>query len=204
VANSPPGVIEQQNLFVDKGKLVRGTEMVTDFDYCLLGVERYATILEAATQTAPDLFEESWQLVVRAFDNEEDATAPAKAMRKLASAIRGSPDLIEADRAAVLGGYIAKYKSNIDANRAVADATRGGAASLASAISAASSNARNSGHNALSAQLSAIYGMLEGERTDAPILAAAAEVRKAILPHGIEESGALVDALVQSTWFDAG
>lgn len=202
VANAPPGVVDQQNLSVDKGKLVRGTEMVTDFDYCLLGVERYATILEEANQTAPDLFEEGWQLVVKAFDNEDDAGAPAKALRKLASAIRGSPDLIEADRVAVLGGYIAKYKSIVDANKAIADATRGAAESLASAISAASSQASNRGHNALSAQLSAIYATLEGKWADVPILTTAAEVRQAILPHGIEETGALVDALVQSTYFD--
>jgi hypothetical protein len=199
VASAPPGVVEREELSVDEGELRRGMDLVTEFDYCLLAIERYSTILETDTQTAPDLFEEGWQEVVKTFDNQDDAAAPAKALRKLGSAIRGSPELIEADRVAVLGGYIAKYKSEVDANKAIADAMKGGADSLSTAVSTESTRARDRGENALSAQLSAIYGTLNRDWASASILTTAAEVRRAILPYGIEEPGALMDALLQST-----
>lgn len=167
VGNTRPGTVEAENLTVAGGKLCRGTKLVTDFDYCLVAIERHASILEDATNTAPDLFDEGWQEVVRAFDGD-DAGAPPRALRKLVGAVRGSPDLIEADRAAVMAGYFALYKTEKLVRDRFTDVTRGEGRSLEGAISAEIEREENSGRATVSSQLSTIYDAIARAEQPSP------------------------------------
>lgn len=108
VANAPVDAVTSQDLTVRHGRLCRGGKIVTDFDYCLIAIERYDSVIEQAAGIAPDLFDESWQNVLRGF-GDGDIEAAGRAMKSLAVAIRGSPDLIEADKVAVLAGYLSLY-----------------------------------------------------------------------------------------------
>jgi hypothetical protein len=80
--------------------------LVNSFDYCLLGVQRRESVIEA-TNTAPDLFGTNWSQVVDAFgDSIEEAS---KAFKRLQRIIYGSTDLIARDRDALLAGYLVEY-----------------------------------------------------------------------------------------------
>jgi len=83
------------------------SSLVTDFDYCLLGVQRRETVIEI-TSTAPDMFGTYWSEVIDAFG--ESAEAADKAFKRLRRIIYGSTELIARDRDALLAGYLVEYK----------------------------------------------------------------------------------------------
>ena len=79
--------------------------LVTDFDYCLLAVQRRETVIEASG-TAPDLLGTQWEEVMEAFNEQEGAALAA--FRKLQRTIYGSA-LIARDRDALLAGYLLEF-----------------------------------------------------------------------------------------------
>lgn len=109
VSNAPENSPYKGRLFVSGARLRKGeateSPLVTEFDYCLLAVQRRETVIEAGG-TAPDLFGVQWDEVMNAF-GEEDGAAK-KAFQKLQRTIYGS-ELIARDRDAALGGYLLEF-----------------------------------------------------------------------------------------------
>ncbi len=110
VSNAPEDSPVKGKLFVSGGRLRHGAEttsrLVTDFDYCLVSVQRLETLVDA-NSTAPDLFGTQWQEVIEAFDGEPGTAAAA--FRKLQRAVYGSTQLIPRDRDALVAGYLVEY-----------------------------------------------------------------------------------------------
>jgi hypothetical protein len=110
VSNAPEDSPLKGKLFVSGGRLRKGEEpdapLVTDFDYCLLAIQRHETVVEASS-TAPDLFGTQWLEVVGAFDGPQGAAEAA--FKRLQRTIYGSTELIARDRDAVLAGYLLEY-----------------------------------------------------------------------------------------------
>lgn len=113
-ANASRATADPATLRVVKGRLCwpknggKNGEMVTDFDYCLLAIEHFKTVVESASGMAPVLFPEQWKAVTAAIGDKKQQAA-ADAFDRLQGAILNSPDLIEADRVSLLGGYQARY-----------------------------------------------------------------------------------------------
>lgn len=77
-----------------------GGKAVVQFDHALLALEQYDTIIQKGTGLAPALFQSQWSAVLKAPHDQ------AKAMLgRLQDAIAASPDVTEADRIALIGGY---------------------------------------------------------------------------------------------------
>jgi hypothetical protein len=108
VSNADENSPLKSKLLVSGGRLRdSNSSQVTDFDYCLLGVQRHETLIEA-TNTAPDLFGTYWSEVIEAFD--DSAEAAGKAFKRLQRIVYGSTDLIARDRDALIAGYLLEYK----------------------------------------------------------------------------------------------
>ncbi len=139
VTSAPDDAASKRNLCVSGGRLRRGkapdSPLVTDFDYCLIAVQRRETVVDE-DHTAPDLFGEQWAQVISAF---EDATGgnPLGAFRRLQATIYGSPDLIARDRDAALAGYLVEYNkaTALFGHAPAGDVTRGPVTTVASALS---------------------------------------------------------------------
>jgi hypothetical protein len=110
VSNAPEDSTAKGNLFVSGGRLRRSeaphSPVVTEFDYCLLAVQRRETVVETSS-TAPDLFGNQWLEVVDSFDGPEGASQ--RAFKRLQRTIYGSAELIARDRDALLAGYLVEY-----------------------------------------------------------------------------------------------
>lgn len=107
VSNAPENSPVKGKLEVSGGRLRDAqSALVTDFDYCLVGVQRRETLLES-TGTAPDLFGAEWAQVIDGFG---EPGAADKAFKRLQRIIYGSTDLIARDRDALLAGYLVEYK----------------------------------------------------------------------------------------------
>jgi hypothetical protein len=85
---------------------------IVEFDHALLALERYDTVVEK-TGLAPTLFEQSWKVTREAIGSGDKNVASAT-FDKLRSAIFASPDITEADRVALLGGYEKIYQGLAD------------------------------------------------------------------------------------------
>jgi hypothetical protein len=109
VSNAPENSPYKGKLFVSGARLRKGEEidspLVTDFDYCLLAVQRRETVIEAGG-TAPDLLGTQWDEVIAGFDGPDGAALAA--FRKLQRTIYGA-ELIARDRDAVLAGYLLEF-----------------------------------------------------------------------------------------------
>lgn len=106
VANVGPEAFDPSVARVVKGRLcwpenVKNGQPVVEFDHALLALEHYETIIQADTGMAPALFEANWEEVRKASSRETAKTA----LGKLQDAIAASPEITEADRIALLGGY---------------------------------------------------------------------------------------------------
>jgi hypothetical protein len=90
VSNAPENSPYKGKLFVSGARLRTGegtdSPLVTDFDYCLLAVQRRETVIEASG-TAPDLLGAQWDEVMEAFNGPEGAALAA--FRKLQRTIYG-------------------------------------------------------------------------------------------------------------------
>jgi hypothetical protein len=105
VANVPDSALEEQNLFVKEGALRDATgKLVTDFDYCLVAIEHYSSIVEEATNLAPDLFEEFAQAVQKSLDDRDQA-GYERALDSLIGRIQASTEVIETDKDRLVSGY---------------------------------------------------------------------------------------------------
>jgi len=105
VAHAPEDALERRDLYVHEGALRDSAgKLVTDFDYCLVAIEHYASIVDTATETAPDLFEDNAAAVQRALDDADQA-GYARALNKLIGQIQASNELIETDKDRLVGGY---------------------------------------------------------------------------------------------------
>jgi len=208
IANIAPGALAEKNIIVRKGQLLRGDKMVTDVDYCLLAIERYATVLEEATGVAPNLFEDGWKEVLNVIGSE-DAQASAVRMRKLLAAIRGAPALIESDRTAAMAAYLRRYNEQMMmTDPLVGQKTRSGrgkAASKALSSALATERTRLTGRDAVAAdKLTAIVELLDvgpppkrAKKTPTP-LKMAAEMRSTLLKMGDGSDTAVADALLMA------
>lgn len=109
VSNAPENSPFKGKLFVSGARLRTGeatdSPLVTDFDYCLLAVQRRESVIEASG-TAPDLLGAQWDEVMEAFNGQEGAALAA--FRKLQRTIYGS-ELIARDRDALLAGYLVEF-----------------------------------------------------------------------------------------------
>lgn len=109
VSNAPENSPYRGKLFVSGARLRKGKEidatLVTDFDYCLMAVQRRETVIEEGG-TVPDLLGAQWDEVIAAFDGPEGAALSA--FRKLQRTIYGS-ELIARDRDAALAGYLLEF-----------------------------------------------------------------------------------------------
>lgn len=138
VTSAPDDAASKQDLCVSGGRLRRGKErdspLVTDFDYCLIAVQRRETVVDE-DHTAPDLFGEQWAQVISAFD--DTAGNPLAAFRRLQATIYGSPDLIARDRDAALAGYLVEYNkaAAVFGRAPAAEVTRGPVTSVTTALS---------------------------------------------------------------------
>ena len=112
VSNAPENSPVKGKLFVSGGRLRTGEDpsspLVTEFDYCLLSVQRHDTVIEAGG-VAPDLFDTQWQAVIDALEGTTEGAAEA-AFKKLKRTIYGS-ELITRDRDAALAGYLLEYNT---------------------------------------------------------------------------------------------
>jgi len=197
VGNAPPDTLA--DLLVLQGKLCRGTTMVTDFDYCLVAIERYATVLEEATGVAPDLFDDGWQQVVSAF-GRDDAAAAKAALRRLIFSIRASPALIDKDRSAAITAYLSKYAEEAAIDDKIK--TRGAGDELAQALGAAQAGLSE---NPVASEKFAIVSDMIDQAQKAPgrtkkqsTLSLAAEMRQKLLEVGEGGDEALADALLRA------
>ncbi|UVC12305.1 hypothetical protein IHQ71_29195 (plasmid) [Rhizobium sp. TH2] len=109
ISNAPENSPHKGKLFVSGGRLRTGeaadSPLVTDFDYCLLAVQRRETIIDASG-TAPDLFGTQWEEVIESFNGADGAAT--NSFRKLQRTIYGS-ELIARDRDAALAGYLLEF-----------------------------------------------------------------------------------------------
>jgi len=110
VARAPEDTLEARNLYVREGAL-RDTagKLVVDFDYCLVAIEHYASIVEMATETAPDLFEDAAAIVQKAL-NDADQPAYMRALNALIGQIQASNQVIEADKDRLVAGYASLFE----------------------------------------------------------------------------------------------
>jgi hypothetical protein len=110
VANVPENTVEGRNLFVKEGALRdAGGKLVTDFDYCLVAIEHYSSIVEEATDLAPDLFEEDAQRVQKCLDDRDQA-GYERAIDLLIGRIQASTELIETDKDRLVPGYVSLFE----------------------------------------------------------------------------------------------
>jgi hypothetical protein len=109
VSNAAENSPYKGKLFVSGARLRTGegtdSPLVTEFDYCLLAVQRRETVIEAGG-TAPDLLGAQWDDVMEAFKGSDGAALDA--FRKLQRTIYGS-ELIARDRDALLAGYLLEF-----------------------------------------------------------------------------------------------
>lgn len=109
VSNAPENSKHKRNLFVVGARLREGEQLdsplVTDFDYCLLAVQRRETVIDASG-TAPDILGSQWDEVIEAFNGSHGAALDA--FRKLQRTIYAA-ELILRDRDAVLAGYLLEF-----------------------------------------------------------------------------------------------
>jgi hypothetical protein len=200
VANTPPETLETEKIGVRAGKLCRDDVMVTDFDYCLVAIERYATILEEATGIAPDLFENEWQAVLKSVDSGDSKTAKVP-MRKLMAAIRGAPALIDADRSAAMATYLRQYKEEVNLADEVEGVTRGGGDDLTMDLATALS--KHTGKSPMAERkLSAVLDMVDmalsnpRARREESFVALAGETRAELEKLGEGADDTLADVLL--------
>jgi hypothetical protein len=110
VGNVPEDTLEQRNLFVREGALRDASgKLVTDFDYCLVAIEHYSSIVEEATELAPDLFEESAQVVQKSLD-DRDWAGYERALDDLIGRIQRSTEVIETDKDRLVSGYVVLFE----------------------------------------------------------------------------------------------
>jgi hypothetical protein len=197
LANAPPDELNGENISVCEGKLCRDNKLITNLDYCLIAIERYSSILEEATGTSPDLFDNEWQEVVASFEAGV-SEASKSAMRRLQSAIRSSPALIDSDRTAAMGAYLQRYMHEVT----VLDPLRGAGDELAKTLtdSVESLEATQAGD-----KLSTILGMVDAVQRSSSdevevntSLELAKETRNALQAHGDGDDAALADALLRA------
>ena len=110
VASVPDKALEERNLFVREGALrdAAGT-LITDFDYCLVTIEHHSSIVEEATDLAPDLFEEPTQAVQKTLEDHDQA-GYGQALDRLIGQIQASAELIEADKDQLVPGYVSLFE----------------------------------------------------------------------------------------------
>jgi hypothetical protein len=207
VANAAPQALA--GLKVRKGILCRNNDMVTDFDYCLVAIERHATVLEEATKVAPDLFDDGWQQVVAALGGD-DPTAPKVALRKLLAAVRASPALIDSDRAAAMAAYFRRYTEEVALADQLkgGDVTRGARDELAAGLSEVRDQQEQRQNHLVAQKLSTIFELIdkaqpalapsEDQKKRPLTLAETAQARKALLEVGEGGDAALADALLRA------
>jgi hypothetical protein len=162
VAKAPPQTADPGKLRVVKGRLCwptegeRKGERVIEFDYCLLALEYFKTVIEPASGIAPVLFSEPWKAVMAALGAKQREVA-ADAYDRLQAAIMTSPDLIEADRVALLGGYLNLYDRYLALKglKAPDDPTRGtDEVGILQRVDIAAIDLERGGQTALSSRLS--------------------------------------------------
>jgi hypothetical protein len=159
VGNAPADAIEKRNLSVRRGVLCEGesTQIVTDFDYCLVAIEYYPTLVEEGTGLAPDLFDEQWRDVVSAL-SEGSTEAATKGRAKLVGAILTASHITEADRDLLMGSYLALYQKRAQQLAGIRGGSRGKGNDLATAVSRlGGANARD---QALAKALGRVYGQM--------------------------------------------
>jgi hypothetical protein len=110
VANVPEDTLDERNLFVKEGALRdAGGKLVTDFDYCLVAIEHYSSIVEDATDLAPDLLEEHAQAVQKSMDDRDQA-GYERSLDSLIGRIQASTELIETDKDRLVPGYVSLFE----------------------------------------------------------------------------------------------
>jgi hypothetical protein len=187
VGNADAAALDGRALSVRRGALCEGDgkEIVTDFDYCLIAIERHASLVEQAAGLAPELFGETWRDTLTALA-EGNSEAAARMRERLLSAILSTPDLIEADRDLLVAGYLALYHKRAEQLAGARGATRGGEGDLATTVSLLSQSVHER-DPALSDALDAVYKQMTD--TKGRIAAAAAPdgdevVREAVALRG--------------------
>jgi len=217
VANAPPEIADPSTLRVVNGRLhwpkggEKNGQMVTDFDYCLLAIEYLKTLVEPASGIAPVLFNEPWKAVMSTVGARQSEAA-ADAYDRLQAAIMTSPDLIEADRVALLGGYLTLYEKYL-AIKGLKSAERGTAATgIADRLVLAASELRE-GQQGLSQKMSHVSAAVDALAgpideallgKDETVLSAARSVREALVGRKLlaedpNEDAALAAALARAT-----
>ena len=201
VGNAEAAALDARSLNVRRGQLCEGGGggMVTDFDYCLVAIERYASLVEETTGLAPEMFGRTWRDALTALA-EGDADAAARMRGRLLSEILGTPDLIEADRDLLAASYLALYHKRAEQLAGARSGTRlGGTGDLATSVSRLSQEV--SGRDkALSAALDGVYRRMTqgkaGAKAPEPpeageVLQEAAALRKHMKPSASPGSLAL-------------
>ena len=161
VAHAPAGTLEQRDLCVREGALrdPKG-KLVVDFDYCLVAIEHYASIVESATATAPDLFEDAAASVQKALDDADQA-GYARALNKLIGQIQASNEVIEADKDRLVSGYGSLFEKRAKQRLPQPAAGRGAGVGLGLNISSQQAMLRKDNRKPeLSKALFDIYGFI--------------------------------------------
>ncbi|WP_143048471.1 hypothetical protein [Burkholderia sp. WP9] len=202
VANTKAGTLSDESICVRGGKLCRGDAMVVDFDYCLVAIERYASVLEEATGIAPDLFASEWQDVLKALDSGESGASKAP-MRKLLAAVRGTPALIDADRAAAMTAYLQRYTEEVTLAGKIQELTRGANDPLVSAVTSALGR-KTEKNEELHRNVSTALNLLDATPTtprefrEKPPVMLAADARAALGALDDTANSALADVLLRA------
>ncbi|PWC35111.1 hypothetical protein [Azospirillum sp. TSO22-1] len=204
VVNGPPGVVEKEKMVVRGGKLCRDKKMVTDLDYCLVAIERYATVLEEETHIAPDLFQAEWAEVLEALATGTPG-APKEPMRKLMAVVRGTPALIDADRVAAMAAYLQRYTAEVSLAEQLQDIVKGGGGGPVADIVGALTAARAQQTVRLAAdKISTVADLVDAaqraprdRQVESPAWLAK-RIRKDLLDVGEGADAALADALLHA------
>jgi hypothetical protein len=164
VASVPENALEERNLCVKEGALRDSTgTLVTDFDYCLVAIDHYSSIVEEITSLAPDSFEEPSQAVQKALDDGDQA-GYHRALDRLIGQIQASTDLIEADKDRLVPGYVSLFEKRARQRLRSLDqvsGTRGKGSELALLADAEGKELSNSNPD-LADALSGIYNFISG------------------------------------------
>jgi hypothetical protein len=125
VARAPEDALEKRNLYVREGALRDAAgKLVVDFDYCLVAIEHYTSIVETATETAPDLFEDAAAAVQTSL-NDADQPGYTRALNMLIGQIQTSNQVIEADKDRLIAGYASLFEKRAKQRLPQQAATRG-------------------------------------------------------------------------------
>jgi len=134
VAHAPNDTLEKRDLRVREGALRDPAgNLVVDFDYCLVAIEHHASIVDAASETAPDLFEDAAAMVQRTLD-EPDQASYVRVLNKLIGQIQASSEIVEADKDRLISGYVSLFEKRAKQRLPQTSAGRGAAQNLALSI----------------------------------------------------------------------